>query len=70
MYIRRVENQPDPHFEPHFAQLDDMHGALHERLPGETGKQFTSRMANMPGRKSGARITHFHEKRPRRVGIA
>jgi hypothetical protein len=70
MYIRRIEDHADLHFEPQFAQLDDMHGAIHERLPGELLKQFTSRMVNLPGRKSGGLITHFHKKRPRRVGIA
>lgn len=64
MYIRRIEDQADLHFEPQFAQLDDTRGAIYERLPGETLKQFTSRMVHVPGRKRGGLITHFYKEGP------
>jgi hypothetical protein len=50
--------------EPHFAQLDNRHGPIYERLPGETLKQFTSRMVNLPGRKRGGLITHYYKEHP------
>jgi len=51
--------------EMHFAQLDDRHGPVYKRLPGETLKEFTSRVVNMPGRKPGGLITYYYATDPR-----
>jgi hypothetical protein len=66
MYGMRDGGERNPHCEPQFAQLDNRHGPIYERLPSETAEQFTSRMVNLPGRKRGGLITHFHKERPQR----